>query len=150
YADLVMPARVHAIIVARPGASARPQLLRTLDALRSQTTPVAAVTLVICGDAATARESEVVRATVEGVIEARPSTPCADAVGLARPRVAEGSAVWLLAHDTAPHPRALERLIGCLERFPSAAVVAPKLVQTDNEREIVSLGVSMTSLGRSV
>ncbi|WP_217184492.1 glycosyltransferase family 2 protein [Streptomyces sp. AC495_CC817] len=145
-----MPARVHAIIVARPGSSARAQLLRTLDALRSQTAPPAAITLVMCGDAASARESETVQATVEGIIEARGGTSFAEAVELARPRVAEGSAIWLLAHDTAPHPRALERLVGTLERSPSAAIIAPKLVQTDNDREIVSLGVSMTNLGRSV
>ncbi|WP_449407932.1 glycosyltransferase [Microbacterium maritypicum] len=145
-----MPARVHAIIVARPGSSARAQLLRTLDALRSQSTPAVAITLVMCGDATTARESEVVGSLVEGVIEARGGTSFADAVELARPRVAAGSAVWLLAHDTAPHPRALERLIGTLERSPSAAIAAPKLVQTDDDREIVSLGISMTGLGRSV
>ncbi|WP_194764667.1 glycosyltransferase [Microbacterium sp. UFMG61] len=145
-----MPARVHAIIVARPGSSARAQLLRTLDALRSQTAPPSHVTLVMCGDATTARESETVAASVEGIIEARSGTSFADAVGLAMPRVAQGSAVWLLAHDTAPHQRALERLVGTLERSPSAAIVAPKLVQTDNDREIVSLGVSMTALGRSV
>lgn len=145
-----MPARVHAIIVARPGSSARAQLLRTLDALRSQTTPPAAITLVMCGDAASARESEAVGAAVEGIIQARAHTSFADAIELARPRIGEGSAVWLLAQDTAPHRRALERLVGTLERSPSAAIVAPKLVHTDNDREIVSLGVSMTALGRSV
>lgn len=145
-----MPARVHAIIVARPGSSARAQLLRTLDALRSQTTPPAAITLVMCGDAASARESGAIASAVEGIIQARGSTSFADAVELARPRVLEGSAVWLLAQDTAPHERALERLIGTLERSPSAAIVAPKLVHTDNDREIVSLGVSMTTLGRAV
>ncbi|WP_341945761.1 glycosyltransferase [Microbacterium sp. LWH11-1.2] len=145
-----MPARVHAIIVARPGSSARAQLLRTLDAVRSQTTPPAAVTLVMCGDATTARESETVAGTVEGIIEARATTSFAEAVELARPRVADGTAIWLLGQDTAPHPRALERLSGMLERSPSAVIVAPKLVATDNEREIVSLGVTMTTLGRSV
>lgn len=145
-----MPARVHAIIVARPGSSARAQLLRTLDALREQTFPPAAITLVVCGDAAGVRESETVADLVEGVIEARGSTSFADAIELARPRVLDGTAVWLLAHDTAPHPRALERLVGSLERSPSAAIVAPKLVQVDDDREIVSLGVSMTALGRSV
>ncbi|KJL28392.1 glycosyltransferase [Microbacterium oxydans] len=145
-----MPARVHAIIVARPGSSARAQLLRTLEAVRSQTTPPAAVTLVMCGDAASARESDAVARTVEGIIEARATTSFAEAVELARPRVAEGSAVWLLAHDTVPHPRALERLNGMLERSPSAAISAPKLVDTDNDREIVSLGVTMTTLGRAV
>lgn len=145
-----MPARVHAIIVARPGSSSRAQLLRTLDALRAQTAPAAAVTLVVCGDASSLRESEVVAATVEGIIEARATTSFAEAVELARPRVSEGAATWLLAQDTTPHPRALERLIGTLERSPSAAIIAPKLVATDNDREIVSLGVSMTALGRSV
>lgn len=145
-----MPARVHAIIVARPGSAARAHLLRTLDSLRAQSTPPAAITLVMCGDASTARESQTVAAMVEGIIEARSSTTFAEAVELARPRVLEDTAVWLLAHDTAPHPRALERLVGSLERSPSAAIVAPKLVQMENDREIVSLGVSMTSLGRSV
>ncbi|MDQ0725911.1 glycosyltransferase [Microbacterium sp. W4I20] len=145
-----MPARVHAIIVARAGSSARAQLLRTLDAVRSQSVTAAAVTLVVCGDAASARESEAVGRTVEGIIEARTTTSFAEAVELARPRVAEGSAIWLLAQDTTPHPRALERLTGMLERSPSAAIIAPKLIATDNEREIVSLGISMTALGRSV
>lgn len=145
-----MPARVHAIIVARTGSSSRAQLLRTLDALRAQTTPAAAVTLVVCGDASSVRESEVVASTVEGIIEARATTSFAEAVELARPRVSEGSAIWLLAQDTTPHPRALERLSGMLERSPSAAIIAPKLVASDNDREIVSLGVSMTALGRSV
>ncbi|WP_251050716.1 MULTISPECIES: glycosyltransferase [unclassified Microbacterium] len=145
-----MPARVHAIIVARPGSSARAQLLRTLEAVRTQTSPAAAVTLVMCGDATSARESEAIATTVEGIIEARSTTSFAEAVELARPRVLEGSAVWLLAQDTAPHPRALERLSGVLERSPSAAIIAPKLVATDNDREIVSLGVTMTTLGRSV
>lgn len=145
-----MPTRVHAIIVARPGSSSRAQLLRTLDALSLQSRRADAVTLVVCGDAASARSSEAVGRVVEGIIEARSSTSFADAVELARPRVAEGSAIWLLAHDTAPHPLALAQLAGALERSPSAAIAAPKLVSADNDRELVSLGVSMTAMGRSV
>lgn len=145
-----MPTRVHAIIVARPGSSSRAQLLRTLDALTLQTRRADAITLVVCGDGSSARASEAVGRVVEAIIEARSSTSFADAVELARPRVAEGSAVWLLAHDTAPHPQALAQLAGALERSPSAAIAAPKLVNADNDREIVSLGVTMTALGRSV
>src|SRR4051794_5449742 len=100
-----MPTPVHAIIVARPGSSARAQLLRTLDALTLQTRRADAVTLVVCGDGSDARASDAVARVVEGIIEARGGTSFADAVDLARTRVAEGSAVWLLAHDTAPHPR---------------------------------------------
>lgn len=145
-----MPTPVHAIIVARPGSSAHAQLLRTLDALTLQTRRPDAVTLVVSGDGSGARASDAVAAVVEGIIEAHGGTSYAEAVELARPRVAEGAAVWLLAHDTAPHPQALAQLAGALERSPSAAFAAPKLVNVDNERELVSLGVTMTTLGRSV
>lgn len=145
-----MPTPVHAIIVARPGSSAHAQLLRTLDALTLQTRRPDAVTLVVSGDGSGARASDAVAVVVEGIIEARGGTSYAEAVELARPRVAEGAAVWLLAHDTAPHPQALAQLAGALERSPSAAFAAPKLVNVDNERELVSLGVTMTTLGRSV
>lgn len=145
-----MPIRVHAIIVARPGSSSRAQLLRTVDALTLQTRRPDAVTLVVCGDAQSARSSEAIGQLVDSIVEARGSTSFADAVDLARPRVSADAAVWLLAHDTAPHPQALEQLAGALERAPSAAIAAPKLVNADNEREIVSLGVTMTTLGRSV
>lgn len=145
-----MPTPVHAIIVARPGSSAHAQLLRTLDALTLQTRRPDAVTLVVSGDGSGARASDAVAVVVEGIIEARSGTSYAEAVELARPRVAEGAAIWLLAHDTAPHPQALAQLAGALERSPSAAFAAPKLVNVDNERELVSLGVTMTTLGRSV
>lgn len=145
-----MPTPVHAIIVARPGSSARAQLLRTLDALTLQTRRADAVTLVVCGDGSDVRASDAVAVVVEGIIQARGGTSYAEAVELARPRVAEGAAVWLLAHDTAPHPQALAQLAGALERSPSAAFAAPKLVNVDNERELVSLGVTMTTLGRTV
>ena len=145
-----MPIRVHAIIVARPGSTSRAQLLRTVDALTLQTRRPDVVTLVVCGDAQTARSSEAIGRLVEGIVEARSSTSFAEAVNMARPRVAADAAVWLLAHDTAPHPQALEQLAGALERAPSAVIAAPKLVHADNERELVSLGVTMTALGRSV
>lgn len=145
-----MPTPVHAIIVARSGSSAHAQLLRTLDALTLQTRRADAVTLVVCGDGSGARASDAVAAVAESIIEARGGTSYAEAIELARPRVAEGAAVWLLAHDTAPHPQALAQLAGALERSPSGAFAAPKLVSADNERELVSLGVTMTTLGRSV
>ncbi|MDP3949810.1 glycosyltransferase [Microbacterium sp.] len=145
-----MPTPVHAIIVSRPGSSARAQLLRTLDALTLQTRRADAITLVVCGDGSDVRASDVVAGLVEGIIQARGGTSYADAVELARPRVADGAAMWLLAQDTAPHPHALAQLAGALERSPSAAIAAPKLVNADNERELVSLGVTMTTLGRSV
>src|SRR5690606_40376372 len=117
-----MPTRVHAIIVARPGPSSRAQLLRTLDALTLQTRRPDAVTLVVCGDGSAARESQEVARVVEGIIEARGSTSFAEAVEIAMSRITGDSAMWLLAQDTAPHPRALAELTGALERSPSATI----------------------------
>ncbi|MFD5215776.1 glycosyltransferase [Microbacterium sp. NPDC058345] len=145
-----MPARVHAIVVAQSGEKPRAQLFRTLEALRAQTTPPDAVTLVVLGSANDMRASDGLGGLVEGVIEARGSTSFAEAVALAQPRIAPGSSVWLLAHDTIPERGALASLAGALERSPSAAIAAPKLVRDDDDREIVSLGVSMTRFGRSV
>ncbi|WP_309128039.1 glycosyltransferase [Microbacterium sp.] len=145
-----MPARVHAIVVAHSGEKPREQLFRTLEALRAQTTPPDSVTLVVVGGANDIRGADGLGRLVEGVIEARGGTSFAEAIALARPRVAAGTSVWLLAHDTVPEQDALASLAGALERSPSAAIAAPKLVRHDDDREIVSLGVSMTRFGRSV
>lgn len=145
-----MPARVHAIIVARADQPASIQLTRTLNAVRDQSSPPAAVTVVVLGNASHVRGSAEIGHLVEGIIEARSTTTYAEAVALAQPRVAEGSSVWLLAQDTAPRSTALRLLNGALERSPSAAIAAPKLVRRDDDREIVSLGVSMSRFGRTV
>ncbi len=145
-----MPARLHAVIVAHSGATARAQLLTTLAAIAAQTRVPDAVTLVLCGDAVTAHESAAIGSAVEGIIATRSATSYAEAVALAMPRVEAGSALWLLAHDTAPAPDALEQLAGALERSPSAAIAAPKLVRADAADELVSFGVTMTTLGRTV
>lgn len=145
-----MPARVHAIIVARSGVSAAAQLSRTLDALRVQSLPPDTATVVVLGSATDARGIEDVGHLVEGIIEARAGTSFAEAISMAQPRIAAGSAQWLLAQDTAPEAQALQLLTGALERSPSAAIAAPKLVRADDDREIVSLGVSMSRVGRAV
>ncbi|SJN30713.1 Glycosyl transferase, family 2 [Microbacterium esteraromaticum] len=145
-----MPARVHAIIVARSGESASAQLARTLEALRAQSIPPAAMTVVVQGDASRIRSLPGIGHAVEAIIEARPSTSYSESVALAAPRVAEGRSVWLLAHDTVPERNTLRQLTGALERSPSAAIAAPKLVRADDDREIVSMGVSMTRFGRTV
>ncbi len=145
-----MPARVHAILVVRPDGRtpAAHHLRRTLAALDDQTRRVDALTIVVCGDdegvAAVAAAS-----AAESVITAPASTGFAAATAMATLRVS-GDAVWILAQDTAPEPDALARLVGALELGPSVAFVAPKLVRWDDRTEIVSLGVSMTSLGRTV
>ncbi len=145
-----MPARVHALIVARSGETGSAPLSRTLEALRAQSLPPAAVTVIVQGDGDRVRRMPGIGHLVEGIIEARAGTSFSEAIALAQPRVAANSSVWLLADDTAPEPDALQLLAGALERFPSAAIAAPKLVRHDDAREVVSLGVSMTRWGRSI
>ncbi|MGK9219094.1 MULTISPECIES: glycosyl transferase [unclassified Microbacterium] len=144
-----MPAAVHAVLVARSSPEAVKVLGRTLEAVRSQTRPVDALTIVVCGPIAPVREL-VSASGAEGVIEASAATPFAAAVEFALRRVTPGASVWLLAHDATPDATALAALAGELERGPSIAIAAPKLVDADDADRIVSLGQSMTGFGRAV
>lgn len=145
-----MPARVHAILVTRTSATSLARLLRALDALSAQTLPPDALTIVSCGTSSALRSSPAVSAAAEAVVETRANAGLAAAVALAMPRVHEGSAVWLLTDDVVPDPRALEQLVGALERSPSAVAAAPKLIGVDENDRIISFGQSMTHLGRAV
>lgn len=145
-----MPARVHALLVVRPDGrvAADIHLRRTLDALAAQSRPVDALTIVLCGDDAAIRQLAA-DSGAEGVVATDRRTSFAEALRLASHRI-DGDAVWALAHDTTPAPDALARLAGALETSPSVAVAAPKLVRADDNDSIVSLGVSMTTQGRTV
>ncbi|WP_460774839.1 glycosyltransferase [Microbacterium sp. GXF7504] len=146
-----MPARVHALLVVRPdgrtGAAAH--LQRTLAALTEQTRRPDALTIVLCGAGDRAVTELATASGAEGVVTAAAGTSYAAAVRLAASRI-QGDLVWLLAQDTAPEPDALRALTGALELAPSVAVAAPKLVDWDDRTRIVSLGVTMTRLGRTV
>lgn len=144
-----MPPAVHAILVARATPEAAAQLERTLAALRAQERPIDALTVVVCGSADRLR-ALIDASGAEGAIEAPAGTSFASAVRLGAARVPEGRAVWLLAHDTQPEPGALAALSAALERAPSVAIAAPKLVDAEDPSVIVSLGVSMTRFGRTV
>ncbi|MBO3662040.1 glycosyltransferase [Microbacterium stercoris] len=144
-----MPPAVHAILVARATPEAAAQLERTLSALRAQERPVDHLTVVVCGSASKLRDL-IDGSGAEGAIEAPASTSFAAAVRLGAVRVPEGRALWLLAHDTQPEPGTLAALSAALERAPSAAIAAPKLVDAQDPSVIVSLGVSMTRFGRTV
>lgn len=145
-----MPARVHALLVVRPEGrvAADIHLERTLTALRAQSRPVDALTIVLC-DADATVQAVAAASHAEGVISADRRTSFADALALGSHRL-EGDAVWVLTHDTIPAPDALARLAGALETAPSVAFAAPKLVRADETDRIVSLGVSMTRYGRTV
>ncbi|MFH8250764.1 glycosyltransferase [Microbacterium sp. B2969] len=145
-----MPGRVHAILVVRPDGRtpAAFHLRRTLAALQAQSRPVDALTIVVCGEDPIVAEVAA-SAPAESVITAPARTRFAEATAIASRRVS-GESVWLLAQDTAPEPEALSRLTAALELAPSVAFAAPKLVRADDRSTIVSLGVTVTRLGRTV
>lgn len=143
--------RVHAVLVVRPDGHTQAALHaeRTLAALTASTRPVDALTIVVCGtDPAVAELTAASGA--ESVVSAPASTSFAQAVRLATLRIPDDAHVWLLAQDTAPEPDALAQLAGTLELSATVAVAAPKLVRWHDRDRIVSLGVTMTRLGRTV
>ncbi len=58
--------------------------------------------------------------------------------------------LWLLTADTAPEPRALERLLAAVEVAPSVAIAGPKLVDPDDRLMLLSYGESISRLGETV
>ena len=56
--------------------------------------------------------------------------------------------LWILHHDTAPEPNALEQLSRAAEISPSVAVIGPKLLDWDKPIHIRQLGITTTPLSR--
>jgi GT2 family glycosyltransferase len=145
-----MQPRVTAILVARNGAEF---LEHTLAALRSQTRPPEAVVFVDSGSTdATASILDAAQPTVLVSDAGKHGFSGAIARGIheAPPATSEDDWLWLLAQDSAPHPRALEHLLGAVEIAPSVAVAGPKLMRWDRPDVISEYGQTITRLGSSV
>jgi len=143
-----MPAPVHAVLVARSSTAAAARLERALDAIRAQSQSVASLAIVVRGDPAPLK-SAAEAANASHLIAAPERTGFAGAVELAMERLPEGH-VWLLDDDSVPEPATLAKLASALERQPSVAIAAPKLVRAGDRRRIESFGVTMTTAGRTV
>jgi GT2 family glycosyltransferase len=145
--------RVTAILVAANGAD---HLDRTLDALAAQTRHPENLVVVDVGstDGSTAELSfggsaELLRLPAgrsfgEAVARGEREVP---------PAVADEPVdewLWLLGHDNAPSPTALDDLLSAVEIAPSVVVVGPKLVAVDEPSVIRAFGESMTRFGRSL
>ncbi|MFT4236042.1 MAG: glycosyltransferase [Microbacterium sp.] len=144
-----MPDPIHAVLVTRTTPASAASLERALAAIHAQTRPVDALTIVVCGDVERVHDV-VADSGAEWIVSARASTPFAEAVHIALRRVDDTSALWLLRDDCEPAPEALAALAAALERGPSLAIAAPKLVDSADTERIVSLGQTMTRYGRSI
>ncbi|MCU1444898.1 glycosyltransferase [Cryobacterium sp.] len=145
-----MQARVTAIIVARNGAA---HLQRTLEALRGQTRQPDTVVAVDCGSTDASAELLAAYGPTH-FISADASLSFGDAIKTAV-RVlpdpeGDHELLWLLAQDSAPETRALQKLVAELEIAPSVAVAGPKVMEWIADDYIHDFGLSMTPYGSTV
>jgi len=145
-----MQTRVTAILVARSGAA---HLERTLAGLARQTRRPDAIVAVDAGS--TDRTAELLAAS--GPTQLVTTTGKVDfggavdrALTVAAPPESVNDWLWLLAHDNAPQPAALEALLGAVEIAPSVAVAGPKLMRWDEPDVIAEYGETMTYYGASI
>lgn len=156
-----MRQRVTAILVARSGAA---YLSRTLSALASQTrAPDSVIAVDLESQDASAALLSASTVTVLITAPARTSFGQGVAHAVTIARNAQGAEaqdaetappdsewLWLLAHDNAPQPDALERLLGAVEIAPSVAIAGPKLMIWDKPRVIAEFGETITRFGGSL
>lgn len=147
-----MRQRVTVVLVARNGGET---LERTLSALTAQTrTPDA----IIAVDAASrdATTSILAASAPSRLVSLPPRMPATfgaavgHAIGGSASEDPDAEWLWLLAHDSAPHPRALQQLLAAVEIAPSVAIAGPKVMDWARQDVIVDFGESLTSLGASV
>lgn len=72
------------------------------------------------------------------------------ALTVAAPAESDNDWLWLLAHDNAPQPAALQALLGAVEIAPSVAVAGPKLMRWNEPDVIAEYGETMTYYGSSI
>ncbi len=142
--------RVTAILVVRHGGD---HLQHTLDALRTQERMPDALVVVLTQADDEARE-QVAAAGATHIVELSEPLSFGEAIRagerLLDAPASDADALWLLAEDSAPEPRALQALVATLETARSVAVTAPKLLAWDGPSRIEGLGRSMTRTGRSL
>lgn len=140
---------VTVVLVARNGAKYLPA---TLDALAAQTRRPDRLLAIDAGSSDAS-----LRILQEGlpgvtVASARRGSLAQVARSVLRrmPTSDETEWYWFLGHDNAPHPRALEALLGAVEVSPSVLVVGPKLMRWDDKTVMQSYGEALTGSGESV
>ncbi|MDV3220026.1 glycosyltransferase family 2 protein [Intrasporangium sp.] len=58
--------------------------------------------------------------------------------------------IWVLHDNCAPGPATLARLLAAVRKSPSVGIAGPKVVDWDDSRRLVSLGIQVTRSGRRI
>ncbi|MCR8670413.1 glycosyltransferase [Agrococcus sp. HG114] len=143
-----MHPRVFVVLAASNGAEYLPA---TLAAIAAQRTPPDAV-IAVDGGSKDATRALLEASSVRSIVAA-PRLPYGALIGrgvAALPPAEEGDWLWLLAHDAAPHPRALRALLAHAEVHESVVVVGPKVMRADAPDRFAEFGQTMTPWGRSL
>jgi GT2 family glycosyltransferase len=135
-------ADVTAVLVAHDGERWLPT---ALEALARQTVQPAQVLLVDTGS----RDATAELLAAAGPVLTLPrDTGYGAAVGAALASApADTSWLWLLHDDVAPEPEALEALLAHAAGAPAAAVLGPKMLDWDDPRVLVEVGVTTDAAG---
>jgi len=145
-----MQPRVTAILVARNGDA---HLKRTLAALAAQSRRPN-VTIAVDVSSTDSSESMLSASGPTQVLSVRDGTSfgsaVAHAVQFAPPAESDNEWLWLLGHDNAPAPDALQQLLAAVEVAPSVAVAGPKLMAHNDPTWITDFGQTMTRFGASI
>lgn len=147
-----MRQRVTAVLVAQNGAD---YLERTLNALAAQTRAPDAVIAVDAGSR-DASEQLLAASGPTQLVSLPPRVKSAFGAALghaihgAPSEDPESEWLWLLAHDSAPAPRALQQLLAAVEIAPSVGVAGPKVMSWDKPDVIADFGQSVTRFGASI
>jgi len=154
--------RVIAILVARAGAQ---HLERTLAGLAAQSRrPDVTNAVQVGSDTATeamlsasgpthlltVREGTTFGSAIAHAVQFAPPAGAGAGAGAGPRGPVDDEWLWLLRHDSAPHPDALAHLLAAVERAPSVAVAGPKLMRYDKSDVIAAFGETMSTLGASV
>ena len=138
-----------AVLVAGNGAQYLPA---TIVALAAQTRRPDRVIAVDAGssDGSSAILRDRLGADAVVIAVPRSSMTQAATTALRRIEARDDEWFWIIGHDSAPHRRALESLVGAVEVSPSVVIAGPKLMRWDEPETLVGFGESIDEFGRSV
>jgi GT2 family glycosyltransferase len=140
---------VTAVLVARNGAQYLPATIAALAAQTRRPDRVIAVD-VASSDGTRALLQERLPAGSIVVPSAKASLTQAATTALLNVDARDDEWFWIIGHDSAPHRRALEALLGAVEVSPSVVLVGPKLMRWDDAETLVGFGETLDEYGRSV